>query len=159
MFWASKTIEYPPVSVSSAPMTLAPAQTTGAVLGVGAMPALRLAEMNSIALGFAVGRAIVGIILLWRAPKPRWAFVLTLAAILGAIRFNLVQSHFDQTTPATRSANDQPKPVIVKGLIVDEPGTRDAYTNLRIEADQLIITDQPTRTVKGPVLVQAPPSP
>jgi hypothetical protein len=31
MFWASKIIEYPPVSVSSAPMTLAPAQTAGAV--------------------------------------------------------------------------------------------------------------------------------
>jgi hypothetical protein len=121
------------------------------------MPTLRLAEMNSIALGFAVGIAIVGIILSWRAPKLRWAFVLALAAILGAIRFNLVQSHYDQTTPAAYS--DQPKPVIVKGLIVGEPGTRDAYTNLRIEADQLIITDQPTQTVKGPVLVQAPPSP
>ena len=38
-----------------------------------------------------------------------------------------------------------------------EPDARDAYTNLRVEADKLIIADQPTRTVKGLVLVQAPP--
>jgi competence protein ComEC len=47
--------------------------------------------------------------------------------------------------------------VIVEGIVVGEPDTRDAYTNLRVEADRLIIADQPTRTVKGLVLVQAPP--
>ena len=45
----------------------------------------------------------------------------------------------------------------VEGIAVGEPDVRDAYTNLRVEADRLIITDQPTRTVKGLVLVQAPP--
>ena len=38
-----------------------------------------------------------------------------------------------------------------------ETDARDAYTNLRVESDKLIIADQPTRTVKGLVLVQAPP--
>ncbi len=55
--------------------------------------------------------------------------------------------------------NDQQQSVIVEGIVVSEPDTRDARNaaNLRVEVDQLIITDQPTRTVKGLVLVQAPP--
>ncbi len=85
----------------------------------------------------------------------RWVFVLALAAFLGAFRYNLAQPHFDQTSLATY--NDQLKSVVVEGVIVGEPDARDAYTNLRVEADKLTITDQPTRTVKGLVLVQAPP--
>jgi competence protein ComEC len=111
--------------------------------------------LPTIALGFAVGVAIVGIILTWRAPKPRWVFVLALAAMLGALRFNLAQPHFDQTTLATY--NDQLKPVAVEGVVAAEPDVHDAYTNLRVEADRLTLADQPTRTVKGLVLVQAPP--
>jgi hypothetical protein len=40
---------------------------------------------------------------------------------------------------ATRSANDQPKAVIVEGVVVGEPDARDAYANLRVEADKFII--------------------
>jgi competence protein ComEC len=50
--------------------------------------------------------------------------------------------------------------VIVEGVVTAEPDARDAYTNLRVEADQLLISNLPdgiTRTVKGLVLVQAPP--
>jgi competence protein ComEC len=108
-----------------------------------------------VALGIVAIVAVVGIILAWRMPKPRWMFVLALVVTLGALRFNLAQPHFDQTTLATY--NDQQKSVIVEGIIVSEPDARDAYTNLRVEAERLIITDQPTRTVKGLVLVQAPP--
>ena len=46
---------------------------------------------------------------------------------------------------------------MVEGIVVGEPDTRDKYTNLRVKADKLCIADQPTRTVKGLVLVQAPP--
>ena len=118
--------------------------------------ASRLA-LPTIALGVATLVAAAGIILTWRAPKPRWAFVLALAlaAILGALRYNLAQPHFDQTTLATY--NDQLKSVTVEGIVVGEPDARDAYTNLRVEADKLIVTDQPTRTVRGLVLIQAPP--
>ena len=111
--------------------------------------------LPSIALGFASGVAILGVILSWRASKPRWVFVLALAAILGALRYNLAQPHFDQTTLPT--FNDQQKTVIVEGLIDAEPDARDTYTNLRVESDKLVVTDQPTRTVKGLVLVLAPP--
>jgi len=47
--------------------------------------------------------------------------------------------------------------VIVEGVVIAKPDVRDTYTNLRVEADKLIITDRPTRTVHGLVLVVAPP--
>jgi competence protein ComEC len=102
--------------------------------------------------------AVVGIILTWRVPRPRWIFVLALAAMLGALRYNLSQPHFDQAALVTY--NDQPKPVIVEGVVTAEPDARDAYTNLRAEADHLFISNLPggmTQTVRGLVLVQAPP--
>jgi competence protein ComEC len=99
--------------------------------------------------------AIVGIVLTWRVSRPRWVFVLAFAVTLGALRYNLAQPHFDQTTLATH--NDQQKSVVVEGIAVGEPDTRDTYTNLRVEADRLIITNQPTRTVRGWVLVIVPP--
>ena len=107
--------------------------------------------LPTIALGVATVIAVVGIVLAWRVPRPRWMFILALAATLGALRFNLAQPHFDRTTLATY--NDQLKSVIVEGVIVGEPDTRDMYTNLRVEPDKLVITDQPTRTVRGLVLI------
>ena len=67
----------------------------------------------------------MGIILTQRSYKPRWAFVLALAAILGALRYTLAQLHFDQTSLATRSANDQQKTVVVESLVVGEPDARE----------------------------------
>jgi hypothetical protein len=63
--------------------------------------------LPTLAFGFAGGMAIVGIILAWRAPRPRWIFVLALAVTLGALRCNLAQPHSDRTTLAT--CNDQQK--------------------------------------------------
>ena len=124
---------------------------------IGIWSASRIA-LPTLALDVATIVVVVGIILTWRAPRPRWLFVLALAAILGALRFNLAQPHFDSTSLATY--NDQLKSVTVEGVIVGEPDARDTYTNLRIEADHLLIsnlTDSATRTVRGLVLVQAPP--
>ena len=72
---------------------------------IGIWFASRLA-LPTIALGIAVGMALLGVVIWRRAPKPRWVFILALAAILGALRYNLAQPHFDQTSLATRSAND-----------------------------------------------------
>jgi hypothetical protein len=105
---------------------------------IGIWSASRLA-LSSITLGFAAGVAILGVILWRRAPRPRWFFVLALAAMLGALRYNLAQPHFDSSTLATY--NDQQKSVIVEGVVVGEPDTRDTYTNLRVEVDKLIIAD------------------
>ena len=111
--------------------------------------------LPSVALGLAAGVTILGAILWRRAPRPRWVFILALAAILGGLQYNLAQPHFDSTALATY--NDQQQSVIVEGVVVAEPDTRDAYTNLRVESDKLLIAEQPMRTVKGLVLVQAPP--
>jgi hydrogenase/urease accessory protein HupE len=78
--------------------------------------------LPALALGVATIVAAAGIILTWRAPKPRWAFVLALAAMLGALRYNLAQPQFDQTSLATY--NDQQKSVSVEGVIVGEPDIR-----------------------------------
>ena len=109
---------------------------------------------SSIALGVATIAAVASIILTWRAPKPRWILILALAALLGALRYNVAQPRFDQTSLVTY--NDRQQPVIVEGVVVADPDVRDKYTNLRVQVDKLSITDQPTRTVKGLVLVQAP---
>jgi competence protein ComEC len=109
----------------------------------------------TVALGCAAGVALLGLILWQRERGLRWIFALALVAILGALRYNLAQPHFDSTALATY--NDQQKSVTVTGIVVGEPDARDAYTNLHVEADHLLIADQPTRTVKGLVLVQAPP--
>jgi len=124
---------------------------------IGIWIASRIAA-PSVALGVATSVAVVGIFFTWRAPRSRWIFVLALAAILGAFRYNLAQPRFDQTSLATY--NDQQKPVTVEGIVVGEPDVRDAYTNLRVEADHLLSSNLDggvTRTVKGLVLVQASP--
>jgi hypothetical protein len=76
--------------------------------------------------------------------------ILALAAILGALRFNLAQPHFDQTTLAPY--NDQPRSVNVEGVIVGEPDARDSYTNLR-RGGPAHPHRPATRTVHGLVLV------
>lgn len=122
---------------------------------IGIWLASRIA-VSSVALGVAAFAAVVAIALTWRrSPKSRWALILTLAALLGALRYNLAQPCFDQTSLV--AYNDQQQPVIVEGVVVAEPDVRDKYTNLRVQVDKLSIADQPARTVKGLVLVQAPP--
>lgn len=53
--------------------------------------------------------------------------------------------------------NDRRQPVIVEGIVTAEPDARDAHTNLRVETDKLVVSDQPTRAVHGLAFVQAPP--
>ena len=95
---------------------------------IGIWLASRLA-MPSVALGVAAGVALLGAILWRRAPKPRWVFVLVLAVMLGALRYNLARPHFDQNSLVTHI--DQQESVIVDGGVVAEPGARDAETSSR----------------------------
>ena len=76
---------------------------------IGIWVASRIAAPN-VVLSVAAGAAIVAIFLARRAPKLRWVFILVLAATLGALRYNLAQPRFDQTTLATY--NDQQKSVV-----------------------------------------------
>jgi hypothetical protein len=89
--------------------------------------------LPTVALGVAASVAILGVIIWRRTQKPRWVFILALAAMLGALRYDLAQPHLDSTSLATY--NDQQK-LVVEGIVVGEPDARDAYTNLRAEADK-----------------------
>ncbi len=73
--------------------------------------------LPTITLGLAAGVALLGVILWRRAPGPRWVFVFAFAVILGALRYNSVQPHFNHTTLATH--NDQPQSVIVAGRVLN----------------------------------------
>jgi hypothetical protein len=55
---------------------------------IGIWIASRMA-VPSAALGIGSGMALIGVIIWRRALKPRWVFILALAAILGALRYNL----------------------------------------------------------------------
>jgi hypothetical protein len=90
---------------------------------IGLWLASRIA-VPSVALGVAAIVAVVGAVLTWRTQKLRWIFVLAFAVVLGALRYNLAQPHFDQTSLATY--NDQQKSVIVEGIVAGEPDARDA---------------------------------
>jgi len=104
-------------------------------------------------LGLAAGVSALGSILTRRKPGPRWMFILALAAILGALRFQLAQPRFESTLAVY---NDQSNAVTIEGIIISEPDARDTHTNLRVEVDKLTIADQ-LRSVKGLALVQVPP--
>ena len=119
---------------------------------IGIWLASRIA-LPTLALGVAAIVAIVGIILSRRSPKPRWTFILVLAATLGALRYNPAQPHFDQTSLV--AYNDQQQPIIVEGVVAAEPDVRDKYTHLRVQADKLVTANQPARTVRSRVLIIA----
>jgi competence protein ComEC len=96
----------------------------------------------------------LGVLLLYRdTPRAQSWAVLGLALLTGAWRFAFFQPAFDETNLAFY--NDDPKPVTLIGLVVNEPDVRDDYINLRfrVESLQRGNVNQP---VDGLVLVRAP---
>ncbi len=87
------------------------------------------------------------------APEIKRYALLTLALLIGMLRFLLSQPTFDEQHLAFY--NDQPQPVTLTGLVSDEPDVRDGYINLRLKAETLerVGVSQP---VEGLVLVRAP---
>lgn len=49
--------------------------------------------------------------------------------------------------------NDQPRPVILEGLVVDEPDVRDRSQGVRLQAERITFDDGTTQTVEGLVQV------
>ena len=96
----------------------------------------------------------LGALFLYRhTPYVRTGAVLALALVAGAFRFAFFQPTFDETYIAFY--NDDPRPVSITGLIVDEPDVRDYYINLRLRAESLQSGDT-FQPVEGMVLVRAP---
>jgi predicted membrane metal-binding protein len=95
---------------------------------IGIWGASRIA-LPDVVLGFAAGVAIVGIILSWRAPKPRWVLVLALTAILGALRFNLAhltwtKQRLPRTTisksPSSLKVSSSPQASLLMGILLGD---------------------------------------
>jgi competence protein ComEC len=96
----------------------------------------------------------LGAMFLYRhAPRAQTWAALGLVLTVGAFRFAFFQPTFDETHVAFY--NDDPHPVSITGLIVDEPDVRDYYINLRLRAESLQNGDT-FQPVEGLVLVRAP---
>ncbi|MFL7791749.1 MAG: ComEC/Rec2 family competence protein, partial [Anaerolineae bacterium] len=79
------------------------------------------------------------VLLLWREnPRVRLIAICVLFLVAGAGRFLLAVPHFDETSLATY--NDAGW-VTLEGVVVGEPDERETYTNLRVRAEQLALSD------------------
>jgi competence protein ComEC len=100
-----------------------------------------------------LGLAAFLVLLLWREnSRARLAVACAFFLAAGAGRFLLVVPHFDESSLATY--NDAGK-VRLEGVVVGEPDERDAYTNLRVRAEQLTLPSGAELTVDGLALVKA----
>ena len=73
---------------------------------------------------------------------------------LGAARWASAQPAFDERFIATYNDSGA---VTIEGIVVDEPDVRDTYTNLRVEADTLILEGaESALPIRGSILVQVP---
>jgi competence protein ComEC len=96
----------------------------------------------------------LGVLFLYRdTPRAQIWAVLGLALLAGAWRFAFFQPAFDATHVAFY--NDDPEPVTLTGLVVDEPDVRDYYIDLRFRVETLQRNDV-NQLVDGLVLVRAP---
>jgi competence protein ComEC len=93
------------------------------------------------------------VLLLWRESRRiRLAAACALALTLGAGRLLLATPHFDERALATY--NDVGW-VTLEGVVVGEPDERDAYTNLGVRAERLVLPDKTEMPIRGMVLVKA----
>ncbi len=99
-------------------------------------------------LGFG---SFLGMVL-WRGDKRLGLVPLcVLIGVLGAARLLLAEPRFDDRSLAAYNGVGW---VTLEGVVFGEPDERDRHTNLRIQAERLILSDGIARDVKGQALVQ-----
>jgi competence protein ComEC len=92
------------------------------------------------------------LVIWWRDPDLRLFHFILLAAVLGAMRYQLaLPSASDQ---ALAQFNDQGRVSFI-GLVVDEPDRLDAYADLRIDVAKIQRSGK-WENISGRALVQAP---
>jgi len=102
---------------------------------------------------------IIFALLVNRIPKlsafriPLIFFILPVALLLGAARYQLAQPHI--TAQHIAFYNDRNYDIFVTGMVAEMPDYRDSYTNLRIKAIA-VDTGDGDYPVKGLVLVRVP---
>ncbi|HLF00333.1 MAG TPA: DUF4131 domain-containing protein, partial [Anaerolineales bacterium] len=116
--------------MSIPPLTL---YVIGWLTGIGLAPYVEQpvwAWLSFSALG------LVGAVIARR--KTSWRNLAIAIAMLGlgAARWASAQPAFDERFIATYNDSGA---VTIEGIVVDEPDVRDTYTNLRVEADTLIL--------------------
>lgn len=85
------------------------------------------------------------------APVPYWLILLSL--VFGALRYETSQPEIDQNFIAWY--NDLESSYVVEGLLVEPPDTRDNYSNLKVEVEQIHPTGESARfPVRGKILAK-----
>lgn len=97
--------------------------------------------------------ALAALYLYRHAPKAQSVAVLALAVVTGAFRLAFFQPVFDESHIAFY--NDDPHPLRITAVVVDEPDVRDNYTNLRLRVES-IRQGSDSRPARGLILVRAP---
>ncbi len=93
-------------------------------------------------------------IILWRQDRSmRLSGACALALLLGALRYQAALPNLDD--PGVVAHYNDSGWVTLEGIVRGYPDVRDTWTNLRLEAEQLEIEDNP-QPVQGTVLVRAP---
>ncbi|MCK4976539.1 MAG: ComEC/Rec2 family competence protein, partial [Anaerolineales bacterium] len=90
-------------------------------------------------------------------PLPVPLFLVFLALFLGAVRYQVAQP--DLVDPGfIASYNDQEAEFIIEGILVEPPDQRDAYTNLRLSAEEIRPIDNLLFTPVGGLLLARVPA-
>jgi competence protein ComEC len=121
---------------------------TGWFIGIALASALHL----PIELLFAAFLIPIASLFLWRHDyRGRLIWFSVMAAVLGAFWFTLRLPHFDQNSLSIYNSIGV---VTLEGVIDADPDVRDAYINLRVNADRLTLPDRSSRPIEGVVLVR-----
>ena len=123
---------------------LAVAWVAGIVLARAADLAWQLLPL----LGFV---AIIALLVWWDERRVRLAALSVLMIGLGAGRLMIAEPRFDENSLASYNGVGW---VTLEGVVVGEPDERDNYTNLRVRAERLTLSDGTEREVQGLVLIR-----
>jgi competence protein ComEC len=121
---------------------------TGWFIGIALASALRL-PLEVLLLAFLVPAAGL---FLWRNDRhARLIRISLIFAICGGIWFTFRSPRFDQNSLSTYNGIGT---VTLEGVIDADPDVRDAYINLRVNADRLTLPDRSSRPIEGAALVR-----
>jgi len=125
-----------------------------AYLGIAWLLGIYLASVLQVPTELIWLAAILpaALVILWRRERPvRLASTYCLALLLGALRFSVSISQFDEHSLAHYNDTGW---TTIKGVVAGEPDIRDQRTNLSVETHQIQLEGQ-WQDIEGTVLVQA----
>lgn len=97
--------------------------------------------------------SLLAVVLTRQRPQWRLASACALMLALGAARLGLARPDMGEGDLAFYNGQGF---VTIEGVITGSPDVRDAYANLRVRAESIVLEDGVSRPVEGEALVQAP---